>query len=408
MSDITRSTRTARYSGREVLAPVGRRASAASIRAQESPPSEQSRVKILLTNNQFQQFAGSELVTFEIGEYFASRGHACTIATWYSAPPMARLATETGISIVTKPQNLNIFDFDMLWLHHHIAPVMKFEFSESARERTLFVWNHLSTTGSFAMPGLVVQNLCADMTYAVSEEARVVLARHGLQPQQVGIMPNPAPRYFWTTSSRPIAPKVQSALVVSNHAPPELLGALEILASQGVRVRHVGKNGEGQRRVSRQLLQNHDVVIAIGKTVQYALVAKCLIYVYDHLGGPGYLNASNFDKAAFHNFSGRCTRRKLSASEIAREIVDEYHEAYDFMSGMKPDYLRKYELAIYLEDALGRVPSALPNADRARILQQHEPMLLRERAVCLGAGFAYRGHLVMRKQLDRGAAHRPE
>ena len=78
--------------------------------------------------------------------------------------------------------------------------------------------------------------------------------------------------------------------------------------------------------ITPQILMQHDVIITIGKTVQYALALGIPIYNYDIHGGGGYINLQNFEEAEFYNFSGRDNPRKLNSNEIAREILDHYKE----------------------------------------------------------------------------------
>ncbi len=87
------------------------------------------------------------------------------------------------------------------------------------------------------------------------------------------------------------------------------------------------------------LLKDADVVITIGKTVQYCLVSGTPVYVYDHYGGVGFLNDKNYEVAKIHNFSGREARRK-SGEKIAAEIMNKYEKAFPFY-GKRRDLFKK-------------------------------------------------------------------
>lgn len=47
------------------------------------------------------------------------------------------------------------------------------------------------------------------------------------------------------------------------------------------------------------------------------------VYVYDYLGGPGYLTEANFSLAERNNFSGRGFEKKTS-DELLKEIKEGY------------------------------------------------------------------------------------
>ena len=48
------------------------------------------------------------------------------------------------------------------------------------------------------------------------------------------------------------------------------------------------------------------------------------VFEYDHFGGNGYIHAQNMEFEAITNFTGRNVMRKLSAKELAEEIILEY------------------------------------------------------------------------------------
>jgi hypothetical protein len=309
-------------------------------------------VKILLTTNKFQQFAGAELVTLEIAEYFRAMGHECTIACWFAGAPLLGIARRLGVTVTDRPDSLNAFDFDLVWAHHHVAPVLRYEDGPDAVERTFFAWRHLSVVGRFEMPGLVLQDLICDRAYAVSEEARSLLAEFGMPEHAIMVFPNPAPDPFHRAIERP------------------------------------------------SLIRQFDAVVSIGKTVQYAMCCRRPAYVYDHFGGPGYLDDGNVSQAAWHNYSGRCVRRERSAAEIAQEIVAGYGRARSFAAGLPRSWLEVYRLEPYLERLLDAVGLARLNSAHRDVLARHQAMLRRERAFCAGAGNAFRGHQSFRRRVE--------
>lgn len=111
--------------------------------------------------------------------------------------------------------------------------------------------------------------------------------------------------------------------VVSNHIPQEVWDMRDYLPND-VEVTYFGSGTEGYQEITPQLLAEYDVVVTIGKTVQYSMGLGIPVFEYDRFGGNGYIHAQNMEFEAITNFTGRNVMRKLSAKELAEEIVVEY------------------------------------------------------------------------------------
>ena len=91
--------------------------------------------------------------------------------------------------------------------------------------------------------------------------------------------------------------------IISNHIPQELLELKEKMGGY-YQVDLIGL-GYRTEQVNAEFLQQYDLVITIGRTVPRCLAMGVPVYVYDYLGGPGYLTEANFSLAERNNFSGR-------------------------------------------------------------------------------------------------------
>jgi hypothetical protein len=120
--------------------------------------------------------------------------------------------------------------------------------------------------------------------------------------------------------------------------------------------------GATVRRVTPELIHEHDAVVSIGKTVQYALAAGVPVFCYDHFGGPGWLNDGNVEAAARHNFSGRGFTARDSASELVEEIGDGYRAARAGVGGLSR-YAPLLGQRLHEVIADVRAPSRLPLDD---------------------------------------------
>lgn len=356
----------------------------------------------LFALNQFDGLAGGTLVPLEVAEYLRSLGSDCLIVANHISDPLLSEARNAGIEVTDDPQTVNAFDFDLVWAQGHTVPLLRFAAGKS--ERTRFVFSHLSTQLGFETPGLVFEPLLADSVLANSPETEAHLLALGVPSDKLKIFPNPAPAAFWMSRRSP--KQLRTVRLISNHPPEEAVEALKILESHGIRTRWIGNKGQYQVRVTPDLINRSSAILSIGKSVQYAIAGGIPAYVYDRFAGPGYLNADNFERAAWANFSGRCCRRTISANEIASEIVDGFAAASAFTAGLSEDRLGSYRLEPHVDWALSL--DAPSNAERLALLQKNEPMLRRERALALSLREHFRGHKshnaivkMLRNRIDR-------
>jgi hypothetical protein len=348
-------------------------------------------MKILFGMNQFSGLVGGSLLPLEVAEYLQSLGHECLIGAHYIADPLQTIAHDANLPLVGDLSTVRAFDFDLVWLQNQTAPLLDYGIGPSSRRRTLFVFAHLSTRTHLEYPGLFHEPALADITLANSAETRAHLIELGIRDDRIEVFPNPAPLTFWADRKTAVDDSLKSATLVSNHPPEEILEVLAILERRGVAVQRIGRGGEA-RRVTTDLLAGTQMVIAIGKTVQYALARGMPAYVYDRFGGPGYLSEANFASAAHFNFSGRCCNRKIEAAAIAAEIIDRFQEAARFVRSLGDNTLSPFRLEPHIDRLLAMVPLAKENVVRARELEDNRGMMRRERALALAIRENFHGH----------------
>ena len=108
---------------------------------------------------------------------------------------------------------------------------------------------------------------------------------------------------------------------------------------------YYGRKSGRYRPITPEILAKYDVIISIGKTVQYALGMGIPVYTYDRLGGSGYITLENIDKEEYHNFSGKSFCRKISSAEIAKEILDGFSKAVKQAQSLKKIAIDRYLLS---------------------------------------------------------------
>jgi hypothetical protein len=282
---------------------------------------------ILITNHHMKVFAGSELVTYDLALFFKQAGLNVSIATFITGDPIEGLCKQAGIdliNLISQPSCVAGKDFDLVWGHHW--PSWGYCINELEVRYRYLVCSSLS-------PFLPVEAIPSVAAFAdkilFNSTENLNVARNNPVPiffENSSIFPNSLSSQWFnknteyhTDPSRQLTKKI---LVISNHIPKEIAGVEHYLNEQGFTVSYIGKEYE-QTLVSPETFKGIRAVITIGHSVQKAIASRISVYCYDHFGGPGWINKSNFDAAQEYNFSGRCSNKKLNSKEIAAEILHE-------------------------------------------------------------------------------------
>lgn len=357
-------------------------------------------MRILLGTNHFQEIAGSELVVQEFAELFLNMGHEVVITANFVGQPMRGMAERAGATTCLATDEINALEFDLVMVINQIAPLLGYKATMAIRPATRFVFMHVDLNFKLSQPGLIHEPLLADEIWLHSEEAKDYFIGEGLPEQKVSLFHNAAPPRFWRPE-REYRELLERVVIISNHLPDELTGMAMILRQQGVTVVHYGRNGEAYRRISPKVLLDADVVITIGKTVQYCIASRTPVFIYDHFAGPGYLNADNFETAAWFNFSGRCFQKARSAEQLATDVVDGYQAGKAFMREMPDSQRGRYRLRPQLIKLAERIEATTSNAQRLKMINENAQPMRHEAALAKGAGMFYRmwrgAHLTVEK-----------
>ncbi|ROW33332.1 hypothetical protein [Neisseria animalis] len=221
---------------------------------------------------------------------------------------------------------------------------------------------------------------------ANSEETREKLSSFGIPPQQVTVSHNAAPDEFVQANTG--LAQLKKIAVISNHPPTEMVEAAKLLGQNGVTVDFIGMRTT-QVEITPQLIGGYDVIVTIGKTVQYALLSHKPVYCYDHFGGCGYLNHDNFEIAKHHNFSGRGFSKK-NAGEIALELVSLFADSFEFAKNFNQS--KDFLLSCFVEKLLANAVDTHITPDLIECIKLSVPA--EEKLANL-----YQGHVGLEKTL---------
>lgn len=317
-----------------------------------------STPKIIITQSALRSFAGSEIVTLELADHLQRNGMEVVVFTWYLADPIKKEFKKKQIKVTDNSNDPILANPDYVWVHHQVIPDCILDNLARQTKQPKFIFLHMSAHKEFP----IEQNYIYDLERRLSSKSLFVaketvdFAKANYldfdKLKNIEVFPNPAPDEFLL----PCQPKgkLQKMLIVSNHPAPEMEKACQILVDNGIKVELIGKDGVA-KLVDRKTLEHQDLVVTIGKTVQYCLCMGLPVYVYDKFGGPGYLTETNLEQAAYANFSGRGFSKK-SPQKIADEITRLYDDALAFQTEHREIFIERYSLKNNLDKILKDLP----------------------------------------------------
>ncbi len=314
--------------------------------------------KVLICHSIVHDLIGSTIVTLDLATALRDRGAEVLVYATFVGDPAAALFAERGIEVAddTAMAGRRFSEFDLVWVHSQALPEAMVEQFADPHDLPPFVFLHMSAIHYAPDEHPYVHELeerLSALSLFVSTRTREDLLPYFVEPPPTAIYPNPTPREYCAPAE--LAPGLpRRVLVVSNHADPALMAAKELLRERGVDVTHVGRTGDLTALVTPELLAPHDVVLSIGKTVQYCLVSGRPVFVHDHFGGYGYLDDACLDRARHDNFSGRLGEPR-SAEQIAAEVIDGYAAAVDWHTRHRERFVDEYAIEHVLPRVLREI-----------------------------------------------------
>ena len=103
---------------------------------------------VLITQNQLVNYAGSEIVTLELAEYFSGIGAQVTIATnLYGEPIKSDFSKLKNVKIIELNDNLELNtqnQYDVVWVHHSLIPLDVLRNIIEGGIKPKIIYNHMS------------------------------------------------------------------------------------------------------------------------------------------------------------------------------------------------------------------------------------------------------------------------
>lgn len=283
---------------------------------------------ILITNFSIQDYAGAEINCLSLATLLTKMGANVEIATFNYAYPIREEYEKEEIKVTNiLLEKLNRTVYDLIWGHHTV--VLDYIIWELNITAPKIVYSSLSPFEALEAPPLYANEL--SLCLVNSPETKTQILMENVIPQKIQVFPNYVFYNMLEKQNNYLYGKFPERIaIVSNHLAPEISGLVEMLQARKISVDIFGK-GYNQVMVTDSTLLQYDLIVTIGKTVQYAMALKIPVFCYDIHGGPGFLNNKNVEQAFYYNFSGRGEFCKHTSAELLEDILENYEYNLQFL-----------------------------------------------------------------------------
>lgn len=277
-------------------------------------------MKILVTNYFIFGYTGSEIFTYDLSRELKSLGHTITVATFILDSPFREHFNDHKIPVVNVlyDSQLENEKFDLIWAHHSVVlNWLLFEMNVSSKK---IIYMSLSPFANLEVPPIYANDLSLILSNSI--ETKKKLIDEGVTESKIKVLNNSVTSNFFRSETT--SHSLKRIAIVGNQINDEIVELFEIFKNHGIQVAIYG-NGYLSKLIEPDDLDYFDLVLSIGRTVQYCFALKKPIYIYGPFGGPGYLTKENFKESEIYNFSGRSHPERKSSQELFKDITSNYN-----------------------------------------------------------------------------------
>jgi len=300
-------------------------------------------MRILLATHHLYLGAGTETYARTLALALASRDHEVVVYSPFPGAVADEIAA-AGIPVTDDITSLRGQFFAVAHVHHNIIATQV----RATLPDVPIVWVRHGVTPELERP----PDFVPEVTLAVAPERA-----RGL-PGDVQVVPNPIDTSLYAPS-RPIRATPRSAVVITNHLSDRAWTGIEHACQRlEIDVHHVGhpRNNIGD---VRKVIDDADLVFAVGRTALEAGSMARAVLIHDHNGCDGWLDRANYAAAAEFGFSGHRGWRLPDGDELAelisrdyapgkgreaREVVIEHHGLDVVLPQLEHHYRRAVEI----------------------------------------------------------------
>jgi hypothetical protein len=277
-------------------------------------------MKVCILCSSLRNYAGSERVVFELAKQILEMKFSLIIGC--IDPGEFYFNEMEGIIATDNPNDLDV-EYDVIINFHW--PSFSYFFPNKIKYKKLILfclspYEPTEFPNIFLNPDMIAFN---SLESKLSFESKIKEEEQSVSNTELFVFPN---SININSYKNPIVRKnriLSKILIVSNHIPQELTEAKELLEKLGAIVHVVGVDSKPEFIDDKKIVE-YDLVITIGYTVIMAIACKIPVYVYDHMGGRGFLN-DDISLDSQYNFSGRPYQKK-KAEEIVYEFIFHYQD----------------------------------------------------------------------------------
>lgn len=322
--------------------------------------------KVLITSFSYANFGGAELNAVEFADQAVALGATPYFFSYDIDGPLARYINQRfqtqvmtdDVNLLAEIENelgymqLDITDYDYIWVGANMLPISIIKQINTAKILPKFIFIHMSQLVGFPLDAPLLpefERMIASKVLSISNRATEECVYRVLGKDiPLTMWPNPAPTEFRHLKKRRGDLK-KIAVISSSHPTDEIMEIQKEVERQGIKIDYIGRFNNNVKAVNASFYDEYDLIIGIGKNVKYSLVSGVPIYIYGRFGGGGYINSNNYNRNDEHNFSGRGFTKK-KASQIAKEIVEQYPAALRFHEKNREKYIKEYSIDVITEN----------------------------------------------------------
>ncbi|MBU1167708.1 hypothetical protein KKC60_04865 [Patescibacteria group bacterium] len=318
-------------------------------------------MKILFTTHHLDDFAGSELYTFDITRSLRSSGHDIFV---YS-PVLGKVSgkiKDADIEITDDLREFKEIDFDVIYAQHNTTAII----ARSVFPKTPMIFCSHSAYHEIEQPPSI--DIGIHSYVALHEEIYDNLKdNYHVSDDRIELIRTPI-NFDKFSYNSVINEKPKKLLVISNHYKDDVKKVIEEACSkEGLKCYHIGLPENPVEDV-KKYIDESDIVVTLGRGALESLASGRMVIVFDHFGGDGAVTIKSFDALRAHNFSGRSFGRHYSTDEFVEEVRRLRNADREALS---KKVFEEHEIARVSKKLLASLKKAKGTEVRSSILEGH-------------------------------------
>lgn len=246
-------------------------------------------LKILLTAAYLNGWHGSAVQILEYSEYL-SKEYQVSVACICATSEFKTIFQKINVNIYEIKKDILPLEYDLVYSFHY--PIFSYLVDKGLTTKKWVSGSLSPTTRLECFPSY--WSKANFLTVHSGRSIELHNIHYGIPQEMMKLFENPIPDEYVDFKHHTTGfPKLPGKIgIVSNHIPGELLDIKRYLP-QNIKADFLGRYRK-YARITPEILSNYDLIITIGKTVQYALGLGIPIYEYDIYGGCGYITSENY------------------------------------------------------------------------------------------------------------------